>query len=191
MKIDGHGQSEPINEFSYKRIRKCFRRSDHQLIFDLAYYTGERWGAILKLRVCDIYRDVARRQLHECVTYRASTRKDGETRQVPIHPQLRLHLKTYEPPQVGYLFPSPEIPTQALGFRAADRALRRALERAGLDKSGYSTHSTRRGFITQLHDKGLSVKVIQSLTGHKSLAVLSRYIEVSEQQRQSAIALLS
>ena len=191
MKIDGHGKAEPINEIVYKKIRRCFKQSDHQLIFDLAYYTGERWGAILRLQVQDIYRDLTRRQLHECVTYRANTRKDGETRQVPIHPQLRLHLKAYEPPQFGYLFPSPEIPSQPLGFRAADRALRRALERGGLDKLGYSTHSTRRGFITQLHDKGMSVKVIQSVIGHKKLSVLDGYIEVSASQRRDVIILIN
>jgi len=53
---------------------------------------------------------------------------------------------------------------------------------------GFSPYSARRGFITHLSEKGLSIKTIQSLTGHKSLTSLVQYIEVSEEQRRNAIA---
>ncbi|GAB4209661.1 MAG: site-specific integrase [Coleofasciculaceae cyanobacterium] len=189
MKVNRHGQSEPINEQVYRKISKYLLQLNHKLIFDIAYYTGERWGAILQLQVSDVYRNANRRQLHDQITFRANTRKDGTTRQVPINPDLKLRLQAYIPPDIGYLFPSPTQLGKPLSFRAASRALERALERAGLKELGYSTHSTRRGFITDLHNKGVAIRVIQSITGHKSLSVLSRYIEVSEQQRYSAIAI--
>lgn len=190
MKIRGHGQSEPMNEIVYRRIRKQLLRPAHQLLLDIAYYTGERWGAILQLQVEDVYKDVRRKIPHTHVTYRANTRKDRATRQVIMHQHLKSYLKAYDPPESGWLFPSPTIFGNHLGLRAADNLFRRALVRAGLDNQGYSTHSTRRGFITQLHNRGVGVRTIQGLTGHKNLAVLSRYIEVSDKQLENAIALL-
>lgn len=189
MKIHGHGQATPINEFFYKKIRKCFITPAHKLIFDFGYYTGERWGAILQLKVEDVYLDPAKRVTREDVNFRKATRKDRQTRQVPMHPELAMRLRSYKCETEGWLFPSLVKPGSHLSLRAADRALRRAVERAGLEDDGFSTHSTRRGFITDLYAKFKDVKLIQALTGHKSLAVVSRYIEVSEEQRRQAIAL--
>ncbi|HEY9653639.1 MAG TPA: site-specific integrase [Coleofasciculaceae cyanobacterium] len=190
MKVKGHGQATPMNQISYRRIRKHLLRPAHQLLLDIAYYTGERWGAILQLQVEDVYQNVRRRIPRQSIIYRAATRKDNSTREVPVHHLLESFLKAYDPPESGWLFPSPIDNRHHLSTRAADNFFRRALERAGLDNQGYSPYSTRRGFITQLNNNGTAIRTIQKLTGHKSLTVLSRYIEVSEQQLVNAIALL-
>jgi len=190
MKRNRFGQAEPITEELYKKLRAKFRTELHQVLFDIAYYTGERWGAILQLKVEDIYKDAVKRILRDEITFRAETRKDKSTRQVPIHPELRMRLRAYQPDSSGWLFPSGILYEGHLTMRAADGAFRRALKRAGLEDMGFSTHSTRRGFITQLHNKGIAVRVIQKLTGHRSLNTLSRYIEVSDEQCRSAIAAL-
>lgn len=187
MKVDRHGKAEPLRFEQYKKLRAGFLTESHKLILDIAYYTGERWGAILRLQVEDVYADPIGRKLHADITYRKNTRKDKETRQCPISSDLSLRLRTYQPPSSGYLFPSPLISDAHLCDRALDAALRRALERVGMAGLGYSTHSTRRGLINRLHDAGTSIKVIQSITGHKSLAVLSGYIDVSDTQRRNAI----
>ena len=151
MKIHGRGQATPIDEFFYKKIRQNFKTPLHRLIFDFGYYTGERWGAILQLRVEDVYLDPARRIVRDEVRFRKSTRKDeSTTRQVPIHPHLALKLRSYKCEPEGWLFPSLKKPGDHLSSRAADRALRRAVRRAGLENEGFSTHSTRRGFIAEL-----------------------------------------
>jgi integrase/recombinase XerD len=187
MKVDLHGKAAPLKFEEYKKLRNGFLLDSHQLILDIGYYTGERWGAILRLQVEDVYRDPIARSPHNDITFRKETRKDKETRQCPIAHSLKLRLSSYQPPVSGYLFPSPLVSSQALSDRAADAAFRRAIDRAGLDGLGYSTHSTRRGLINRLHNAGTSIKVIQSITGHKSLAVLSGYIDVSDSQRRNAI----
>ena len=50
---------------------------------------------------------------------------------------------------------------------------------------GVSSHSYRRSALTSASSKGLPLKAIQTLSGHKSLAVLSKYLEVSEQERMN------
>jgi integrase/recombinase XerD len=187
MKVDRHGKAEPLKFEEYKKLRNGFLLESHRLILDIAYYTGERWGAILRLRVEDIYLDAAARLPHKEITFRKQTRKDKETRQCPISKALDMRLRIYQPPAAGYLFSSTAKTCEHLSDRAADAALRRAIARSGLDGLGYSTHSTRRGLINRMHDSGVSLKVIQSITGHRSLSVLSGYIDVSDSQRRCAI----
>jgi integrase/recombinase XerD len=184
MKIDRHGQAEIISKGIYPKIREAFHEPHHQLLFDIAYYTGERWGAIVQLKLTDVYDD--RGKPRASIIYRKSTRKDKKTREVPVSDALRGRLAAYDKPDSQWLFPGD---TQShITIRAIDGAFRRAIERAGLSGLGYSTHSTRRTFITTLDRAGISIKVIQGLTGHASLACLSRYIEVSEEQKIKAIA---
>ena len=59
---------------------------------------------------------------------------------------------------------------------------------AGID--GASSHSGRRGFLTNLASKGVSVRVLQELAGHRSLAVTQRYIDVNQAMLQNAVELL-
>jgi integrase/recombinase XerD len=187
MKIDRHGQAEPIYLNGYRKIREGFNEAHHKLFFDLAYYTGERWGAIVQLAVTDVYNKDGIPRTH--INFKKNTRKDKQTRQVPISDSLALRLKAYPLPASLWLFPS-RYSDNHLGIRTFDAALRRAIDRAGLSGLGYSTHSTRRGFITTLHRNGFDVRVIQEITGHRSLTVLSKYIDVSEEQKRSALASL-
>lgn len=193
-KNNGHGQAEILTDAHYSRIRKAFVNPQHKLMFDIARWTGERWGAIVQLKVGDVFDG---RTPKAEITFRAATRKaspDGrrETRQVPVHPVLLEALKAYPIAGEGedWLFVSRIKAEEHVTFSAADKSFRWAVAKAGLDGRGFSTHSTRRTFITRLHERGLSIKVIQSLTGHHDLKALSRYIEITAEQRREAIGVL-
>ncbi|MBD1864819.1 tyrosine-type recombinase/integrase [Trichocoleus sp. FACHB-46] len=56
---------------------------------------------------------------------------------------------------------------------------------------GVSTHSFRRTALTQMSSAGIPLRVIQEISGHRSLQVLQRYLGVSEVQLEEAIASLS
>jgi integrase/recombinase XerD len=45
-------------------------------------------------------------------------------------------------------------------------------------------------FITNLANKGVNVRLLQVLAGHKSLAVTQRYIEVNPNLLRSAVELI-
>ncbi|WP_431193465.1 tyrosine-type recombinase/integrase [Trichocoleus desertorum] len=53
-----------------------------------------------------------------------------------------------------------------------------------------STHSFRRTALTQMSSAGIPLRVIQKISGHRSLQALQRYLEVSELQLEGAIASL-
>ena len=195
------GQATAFDKESFKRVRDAFKNDAHRLIFCIGWYTTERWGAILQLQISHCYDE--QNQPRRSITIPGSIRKDGATRDVPVSRALAQELKAYRShleqayQKIGvqmlpgdWLFPSLVIPGQHLTFRAADRALRRALKRCDLHREGFSTHSTRRGSITEMSKAGLSVPVIRSITGHKSLASLGKYIDVTEHQRSHALSVL-
>jgi integrase/recombinase XerD len=59
-----------------------------------------------------------------------------------------------------------------------------------LEWEGISTHSFRRTALTRMSDAGVPLRHIQAISGHRSLSALERYLGVTEQQKQSAIASL-
>ena len=69
--------------------------------------------------------------------------------------------------------------------QAHGKQLQNTIERIGF--KGVSSHSYRRSALSSASSKGLPLKAIQTLSGHKSLAVLSRYLEVSEEERKNVV----
>lgn len=193
MKNSRCGQAAILSESDYAKIRKQIKNQKYKLLLDLAWYTGERWGALVRLQVSDVY-GVDHQPL-ECVNFQARTRKaspDGKraTRQVPTHPILAESLAAYQPEiESTWLFPK-RTGDEPISLRWADLIFRSAVEKAGLAAKGISTHSTRRTFITNLARKGVSLATIKKATGHSDLKVLSRYIEVTDDEVKAAIATL-
>ncbi len=60
--------------------------------------------------------------------------------------------------------------------------------RAGLD--GATSHSGRRSFITTLASKGVGVRVLASLAGHRSIATTQAYIDVNDDMKRKAVELV-
>lgn len=56
--------------------------------------------------------------------------------------------------------------------------------------AGASSHSMRRSFITALASKGIGVRVLASLAGHRSIAVTQRYIDVNDEMKRNAVELI-
>ena len=61
-------------------------------------------------------------------------------------------------------------------------------KKAGI--SGASSHTMRRSFITTLASKGIGVRVLASLAGHRSIAVTQRYIDVHDDMKRNAVELV-
>jgi integrase/recombinase XerD len=61
--------------------------------------------------------------------------------------------------------------------------------RVGIDEA--SSYIGCRGFITNLLNKGISVRVLMELVGHSSMAVTQKYIDVNPNMMRSAAKLLS
>ncbi len=63
---------------------------------------------------------------------------------------------------------------------AVRHVVRRCAQAAGLNPAGLSGHSLRAGLATAAAKAGKSVLSIQRQTGHKSIAMVSRYVREGE-----------
>ena len=137
----------------------CELSQPYRLVTQLCYYTAARCGEVVSLERGDLRGDR--------VIYRAAKTKTRTTREAIAAVPL---------PGAGYIFPSGGG-SGHLTVRAVDKHVRRAAELIGVP--GASTHSFRRSMATHLHTSGVSLRAIQRVTGHASLASLERYLDVS------------
>ena len=61
-------------------------------------------------------------------------------------------------------------------------------KRAGI--TGASSHSGRRTFITTLASKGIGVRVLMHLAGHRSISTTQAYIDVNDAMMRTAVDLV-
>ncbi len=102
---------------------------------------------------------------------------------------LRNLLMDYNPPSYQwFLFPGRHGKGH-LNPDSAARILRSACLKVGID--GASTHSFRRTALTMMSDTGIPLRVIQEVSGHRTLDELQKYLEVRPEQVRGAIASLS
>jgi len=71
---------------------------------------------------------------------------------------------------------APDHEASPLSNQALHRIVKEAAEAAGLDADNISTHSLRRGHITQAALKGADLNELQKQAGHKNPATTARYI---------------
>lgn len=55
---------------------------------------------------------------------------------------------------------------------------------------GASSHSGRRSFLTKLSKKGVSLKVLMQLAGHRQAQTTMRYIDVTDDMKREAVELI-
>ncbi len=61
-------------------------------------------------------------------------------------------------------------------------------KRAGIE--GASSHSGRRTFITTLASKGVGVRVLMSLAGHRHIGTTQAYIDVNDDMKRRAVEMI-
>lgn len=193
MKINRQGQACTLSDSDYSKIRKQIKSKKYKLLLDLAWYTGERWGALVQLRVEDCYNPNG--SPRDYINFPARIRKaspDGkrQTRQVFVHTVLRESLSNYKSESSSPWLFADRTGDKPITLRWADMILRAAVEKAGLAAKGVSTHSTRRSFITKLHRNGTDLYTIKKITGHKDFKALERYVEIDSDRVKGAIAAL-
>jgi len=94
----------------------------------------------------------------------------------------------YPNPRTWFLFPGRHNKGH-LHPDSAARILREVCLK--LDIEGVSTHSFRRTALTQMSNAGIPLRVIQKISGHRSLGVLQEYLEVTPEQVRGAASSLS
>lgn len=175
------GKAKVLTAQQWTKLEKVGQSTTHQTIWALLRMTACRSQEARLLRVENVYIDPVNRIVREQIHFPKQIRK-GKKRavDVPVTNQLRRYLEKYQPPESGYLFPSPRNPNKPISYEAVYKYLREACEKAGMGSEKIATHSGRRSWVTQAHKSGMSLEAIRRITGHINLENLKPYIEIEQ-----------
>lgn len=161
----------------------------NRVMFLTGFWSGMRVGEIASLKVGDVMN--ADGSVKAEVRLTAEQTKGRHPRTVFLPQKLRDELQ-------GYLdLRQPANPAHPLFITAGRRAFtanvmtqhfHHLFKRAGI--AGASSHTMRRSFITNLATKGIGVRVLASLAGHRSIAVTQKYIDVNDEMKRNAVELI-
>jgi integrase/recombinase XerD len=189
VKLDGHGQAKILTPDEIAQLFQVGLVCDRdRALFGLCLYTGCRINEACTRLVKDVYQEdgVVR---SEILIRKKDTKGQQATRSIQTHPRLRYWLELYESEiEQDYLFPG-RWGRNYLRPTSAHKLLHQAFGR--IELVGASTHSFRRTALTQMSAAGIPLRVIQEISGHRSLAALQKYLEVSEEEKKRAIAALT
>ena len=189
MKIDRHGRAKIL---SAEELQLLFSSglllARDRALFGICLFTACRISEACSLRRADVF-DAQRRVRSELIVRKGNTKGKLATRTIPVGSDLRLLLQEYNPPSYQwFLFPGRHGKGH-INPDSAARILRSACFRVGIE--GVSTHSFRRTALTAMSDTGIPLRVIQEVSGHRTLDELQKYLEVKPEQVRGAIAALS
>jgi integrase/recombinase XerD len=188
-------QAKTLTAVELRRVLDYIATRPHAVrnraVLLLMYYAGLRVGEAASLRV----EDVVDAQGHVRAEFllRADQTKGRHARTVFVSDKLRKELTAYIAvtrfsSTNDKLFYSQK--TASDGFTANTLAQHFHYLYKRADIVGASSHSTRRTFITNLAAQGISVRVLASLAGHRSIATTQAYIDVNDDQKRKAVELV-
>ena len=154
-----------------------------------SFWSGMRVGEIANLRMQDILNEDG--SIKNEIRLNASQTKGDKGRLVFIPNKLKDEFASYLTTRKVKHLDVPFFHTDnRLGFspNSLCQWFFWTYKRAGIN--GASSHSGRRSFITNLAQKGIGVRVLASLAGHKSIMVTQQYIDVNDDMKRNAVELI-
>jgi len=154
-----------------------------------SFLTGMRVAEIASLTMGDVLNQDG--SIKNEIRLSAQQTKGGHPRTVFVSSKLKVELEPYLKTRHIKEHGIPFFHTgNRLGFTANGLCVwfYWLYRNAGI--SGASSHSGRRNFITTLANKGISVRVLASLAGHRSIAVTQKYIDVNDDMKRNAVELI-
>ena len=147
-----------------------------------SFMDQRKWWTSRLLKVDNVYLDPVSGIIRDQIYFPKEIRKGKKKSvSVPVTQKLRSYLERYQPPESGYLFPSPRNPDQPISYEAIYKYLKKTVEQAGLSHQKIATHSGRRSWVTQAYKSGMTLEAIRQITGHLTLSSLQRYIDTDQE----------
>jgi len=173
----------------YVATRKHAERNRAMLL--TMYYAGLRVKECAALR----YEDVldAQGKVRAEIRLSPEQTKGSKAGLVFVSEKLKRELQAYVkavPPQAlsDKLFYSQKNRAEGWSANTLCQFFHHLFKAVGIE--GASSHSPRRTLITNLADKGVSVRVLQSISRHRSLSTVQSYIDVNDAMKRKAIELV-
>lgn len=182
LKINGHGQAKILTESDLMSIF-IYAQQPYKTIYAVCLYTGCRISEAISLKVSDVNSQMI-------IFPKGITKGKQSTRSVDIVSELKLFLDNYTQfRKSDYLFPGKRGVSDTVDRTAVHKNLSQVCKRVGI--IGVSTHSFRRTALTMMCKRGVPLRHIQEISGHKSLNELQKYLEVTDDDKFKAVSVLS
>jgi integrase/recombinase XerD len=172
------------------RIIETTRHADrNRLSFVLSIYAGLRVGEIAALTIGDVATQdgQARRE----IKLGAHQTKGSKGRTVVLSDRVRGEIDAHLKNRPSHHHDAPLIASQRNGGPFSNVSLsmlfKEIYESAGIRTS---SHSGRRTFATRLNAKGVGMRTIQKLMGHRHIGTTALYCDVSEDTLRNAVELV-
>lgn len=174
-------------------IRRVFRIIEttryaerNRVAFVLSIYAGMRVGEIAALKISDVIAQYG--EVRSKIKLGSHQTKGSKGRTVILSQRIRREIGAYLKSRTTWPSDAPLIFSQrnrrAFSSLTLLMLFKEIYELAGIRTS---SHSGRRTFATRLNAKGIGMKAIQHLMGHKNISTTALYCEVSDDMLRNAV----
>jgi integrase/recombinase XerD len=186
------GQAKTLTQSEVKQILGSIALGKHasrnRCMFLVTTLAGLRVGEVAALRYLDVADDAGR--IKPEFRLLPDMTKGNHARTVFVSDRLQKELQVYVDGRNWKDRAAPLFYTQKRsGFTPNTLAQMFMSIYRRANVQGASSHSGRRSFITNLANKGIGVRLLASLAGHKSVAVTMKYIDCNDEQKRNAVNL--
>jgi integrase/recombinase XerD len=186
-------QAKTLDERQLQRLLEFVAKTKsakrNRAILLLTHLAGMRIGECAALRVSDVLASDG--SIRKDIDLSAAQTKGNKSRTVLLNQRMQAELAAYMQTVRVRDAKQPLFSTQrSAGFTANSltQVVNGIYKKAGFD--GCSSHSGRRGFITNLAEKGVSVRVMMALAGHQNMSTTQRYIDLRPGVLRNAVELI-
>ena len=161
----------------------------NRLLVLTSFFSGMRVGEIASLKLNDVINED--HSIKNEIKLTAQQTKGKHARIVFVNDKLRSELASYIATIKVKDVQATLFNTEKGGGFTANTLAQWFFwmyRRAGV--SGASSHSGRKTFLTSLANKGISIHILASLAGHRSIAVTNRYLIANDEMKRQAVELI-
>jgi integrase/recombinase XerD len=187
-------QAKTLNQQELRRVLDYTATRKHSVrnraLVLTSFLSGMRVGEIASLRYIDAVG--ADGTIKSEIHLTAEQTKGNEGRTIFVNDRLRKELETYiatyKPVNTNRkLFYSQKITSDGFTANTLTQYFHYLYKKVGIN--GASSHSGRRSFATNIASKGVGIRVLQKLLGHKNIQTTSVYIYANDDMLRKAVEL--
>ena len=186
-------QASVLTDAEIRRVFRIIETTGHpernRLAFVLSIYAGLRVGEIAALTIGDVATLSA--EVRQEIKLGAHQTKGSRGRTVVLSGRVREEIETYLKGRPSLRSDRPLMASQRncrfFSNASLSMAFKEIYELAGIRTS---SHSGRRTFATRLNAKGVGMRTIQKLMGHRHIGTTALYCDVSEETLRNAVELV-
>lgn len=185
-------QAKTLTPKEMRTVLDSIARHPHaarnRLMLLMTHWAGMRVGEVAALLIEDVRNPDA--TVKQEIRLDAAQTKGKHARNVFVNDKLRKEIGFYLKSMDIRDTTRPLFSTQqrtAFSANTLCQTINAIYKRAGVE--GATSHSGRRSFITTLASKGIGVRVLAALAGHRSIATTQAYIDVNDEMKRAAVEL--